>query len=77
MNDAELEQATRELNDSLNEVVRYMNNRSDFFIVNVGAFEVRFNLANPGKPKEEGGAGGCKGLYRREIQERQERSQMK
>ena len=56
MNDAELEQATRELNDSMNEVVRYMNNRSDFFIVNVGAFDIRFDLANLGKPKEEGGA---------------------
>lgn len=56
MNDAELEQATRELNAALNEMVRYMNNRSDFFIVNVGAFEVRFNLANLGKPKQEGGA---------------------
>ena len=51
MNDAELEQATRELNASMNEVVRYMNNRSDFFIVNVGAFEIRFNLANLGKPQ--------------------------
>ena len=56
MNDAELEQATRELNAAVNEVVRYMNNRSDFFIVNVGAFEVRFNLANLGKLTEEGGA---------------------
>jgi hypothetical protein len=56
MNDAELELATRELNVSLNEVVRYMNNRSDFFIVNVGAFEVRFNLAKLGKPKEVGSA---------------------
>lgn len=51
MNDAELEQATRELNAAVNEVVRYMNNRSDFFIVNVGAFEVCFNLAKLGKPK--------------------------
>ena len=55
MNDAELEQATRELNASLNEVVRYMNNRSDYFIVNVGAFEIRFELAKLGKPKDEGG----------------------
>ncbi len=54
MNDAELEQATRELNASVNEVVRYMNNRSDFFIVNVGAFEIQFDLAKLGKPKEEG-----------------------
>lgn len=54
MNDAELERATRELNAVVNEVVRYINNRSDFFIVNVGAFEVRFNLANLGKQKEEG-----------------------
>lgn len=56
MNDAELGQATRELNAAVNEVVRYMNNRSDFFIVNIGAFEVSFNLANLGKPKEEGDA---------------------
>ena len=56
MNDAELEQATQELNASINEVVRYMNNRSDFFLVNVGAFEIRFDLANLSKPKEEGGA---------------------
>ena len=55
MNDAELEQATRELNASVNEVVRYMNNRSDFFMVNVGAFEIRFDLAKLGKPEEEGG----------------------
>ena len=53
MNDAELEQATRELNASMNEVVRYINNRSDYFLVNVGAFEIRFDLANIGKPKEE------------------------
>ena len=51
MNDAELEQATRELNAAVNEAVRYMNNRSDFFTVSVGAFEVRFNLADLGKPK--------------------------
>lgn len=57
MNDAELEQATRELNASINEVMRYMNNRSDNFIVNVGAFEIRFDLTKLGKPKdEEGGA---------------------
>lgn len=55
MNDAELEQATRELNAAVNEVVRYMNNRSDYFIVNVGAFEIRFELAKLGKPKDEGG----------------------
>ena len=54
MNDAELEQSTRDLNASLDEVIHYMNNRSDFFIVNVGAFEIRFDLANLGKPKEEG-----------------------
>ena len=54
MNDAELEQATRELNASINEVVRYMNNMSDYFIVNVGAFEIRFDLTKLGKPKEEG-----------------------
>ncbi len=56
MNDAELEQATQELNAAVDEVVRYMNNRSEFFIVNVGAFEIRFELAKLGKPKEEGGA---------------------
>ena len=56
MNDAELEQATRELNAAMNEVVRYMNNGSDYFIVNVGAFEIRFDLAKLGKPKDEGGA---------------------
>lgn len=54
MSDAELEQATRELNASVNEVVRYMNNRNDFFIVSVGAFEVRFELAKLGKPNQEG-----------------------
>lgn len=53
MNDAELEQATRELNASVDEVVRYMNTRSEYFIVNVGAFEIRFDLAKLGKPKEE------------------------
>lgn len=56
MNDAELEQAARELNAAVDEVVRYMNDRSDFFMVNVGAFEIRVNLANLGNPKEEGGA---------------------
>ena len=55
MNDAELEQATRELNSAINEVVRYMNNRSDVFIVSVGAFEIRFDLTKLGKPEEEGG----------------------
>lgn len=55
MNDAELEQATRELNAAVGEVVRYMNNRSDYFIVSVGAFEIRFELAKLGKPKKEGG----------------------
>ena len=54
MNDAELVQATRELDAAMYEVMRYMNNRSDFFIINVGAFEVRFDLANLGGPKEEG-----------------------
>ena len=56
MNDTELEQATRELNACVEEVIRYMNTRSECFIVNVGAFEVRFELAKLGKPKEEGGA---------------------
>lgn len=51
MNDAELKQATRELNAAVNEVVRYMNNGSDYFIVNVGAFEIRFELAKLGKPE--------------------------
>ena len=55
MNDAELEQATRELNSSIDETLHYMNDRSEFFIVNVGAFEIRFDLAKLGKPKEEGG----------------------
>lgn len=54
MNDAEIEQATRELNAAVDEVVRYVNNGSDYFIVNVGAFEIRFELAKLGKPKEEG-----------------------
>ena len=54
MTDAELEQATRELDAAMNEVARYLNNRSDFFIVSLGAFEIRFNLANLGNPKEEG-----------------------
>lgn len=54
MNDAELDQATRELNACLNEVVRYMNTRAECFIVNVGAFEIRFELENLGKPKEGG-----------------------
>lgn len=56
MNDAELEQAARELKAALDEVVRYLSNESDYFIVSVGAFEVRFELAKLGKPKEEGGA---------------------
>ena len=56
MNDIELEQATRELNAAVNEVVHYMNIRSDFFIVNVGAVEIRFELSKLGKPKEEGDA---------------------
>ena len=55
MNDAELEQATRELNAAINEVLHYMNERSEFFIVNVGAFEIRFELAKLGKPEEQGG----------------------
>lgn len=54
MNNTELGQAVRELDAAVNEVIRYMNNRSDFFIVTVGAFEVRFNLANLGNPKKEG-----------------------
>ena len=49
MSETELEQATRELNAAVNEVVHYMNNRSDFFIVNVGAFEVRFEIAKLGR----------------------------
>lgn len=56
MSDAELEQATRELNAAMDEVVRYMNNRSDYFIVAVGAFEIRFELAKLGRPKEKGGS---------------------
>lgn len=54
VNDAELEQATRELNACVNEVVHYMNTRSECFIVNVGAFEIQFDLEKIGKPKEEG-----------------------
>ena len=53
MNDAELEQAIRELNASVNEAVRYINNGSEFFIVNVGAFEIRFELAKLGKPQKQ------------------------
>ena len=60
MNDAELKQATRELDAAMYEVIRYMNNRSDFFIINVGAFESRFDLAKLGKPKEEGEGDGSK-----------------
>lgn len=56
MNDAELEQATRELNAAMNEAVRYMNTRSECFMVNVGAFEIRFELAKLGKPVMKGGA---------------------
>ena len=55
MNYAELKQAMREFNASVKEAVRYMNNGTDFFIVNIGAFEIRFDLAKLGKPKEEGG----------------------
>lgn len=53
MNDAELDQAVRELNTSVNEAVRYINNGSEFFIVNVGAFEIRFELAKLGKPQKQ------------------------
>lgn len=60
MNDAELEQATRELNTAVNEVLRYMNNRSDLFMVNVGAFEIRFDLAKLCKPEEKGSDNGSK-----------------
>lgn len=56
MSDAELEQATRELDTAVYEAERYLNNGNDYFIVSVGAFEVRFELAKLGKPKEEGGA---------------------
>ena len=52
MNDAELEQATRELNAAVNETIRHMNNRSEFFIVNVGAFEIKFELAKLGKQEK-------------------------
>ena len=55
MNNTELGQAVRELDAAVNEAVHYMNNRSDLFIVNIGAFEIRFDLANLGKSKEEGG----------------------
>ena len=53
MNDAELKQAALELNAAVNEVVRYINNRSDFCTVKVGAFEIRFDMENLGKPKED------------------------
>lgn len=58
MNDAELEQAAREINAAMDEVVRYVNNGNDYFMVNVGAFEVRFDLAKLGKPKEGGETNG-------------------
>lgn len=53
MNAAELEQAARELNASVKETVRYINDGSEFFIVNVGAFEIRFELAKLGKPQKQ------------------------
>lgn len=53
MNDAELEQAIRELNACTDEVIHYMNARQEYFIVNVGAFEIRFELAKLGKPKSQ------------------------
>lgn len=52
MNYAELKQATRELNAAVQEVVRYLNNGSGYFIVNVGAFEIRFELAKLGHKVE-------------------------
>ena len=45
MNDAELEQSIRDLNACINEAVHYINNGQEFFMVNVGAFEIRFDLA--------------------------------
>lgn len=53
MNAAELEQAARELNASVNEAACYINNGSEFFIVNVGAFEIRFELVKLGKPQNK------------------------
>lgn len=53
MNAAELEQAARELNASVKEAVHYINNGSEFFIVNVGAVEIRFELAKLGKPQKQ------------------------
>lgn len=52
MNDAELEQAIREYNAAMNEMVHYLNNRSDFFTVNVGAFEIRFDSSRLTRAKE-------------------------
>lgn len=54
MNDAELSQAIRELNACIDEAVHYMNTGQECFIVNVGAFEIRFELAKLGKPETKG-----------------------
>ena len=56
MNDAELEQAIRELNVCVDEAVHYINAGQDCFKVSVGAFEiqVRFELAKLGKPETKG-----------------------
>lgn len=56
MNAAELEQAAHELSASIDEAIHYINNGSEFFIVNVGAFEIRFELAKLGKPHTHEGA---------------------
>jgi hypothetical protein len=56
MSDDELEQITWELNASMDEAIHYINNGSEFFIVNVGAFEIRFELAKLGKPHTHEGA---------------------
>lgn len=53
MNDAELGQAIRELNACIDEAVHYINAGQECFIVNVGAFEIRFELAKLGKPESQ------------------------
>ena len=54
MNDEELEQSIRELNACVDEAVHYINAGQECFIVSVGAFEIRFELAKLGKPKTKG-----------------------
>jgi hypothetical protein len=56
MNDAELGQAVRELNACIDEAVHYINVGQECFIVSVGAFEIRFDMAKLGKPETKGEA---------------------